>query len=58
MDAVAGIQQRAHSTLLRSEWLHAGGVADTSFVDHDTVDGAGSQRDSLPNDAARLAPSG
>ena len=48
MNAVAGIQQRVctGSALLRSGWLHAPGVADTSFVDPDTVDGAGSQRDS------------
>ena len=58
MDAGAGIQQRAYCALLRSGRLHAGSVADTSFVDSDTVDGAGSQCDSLPNDAARLAPSG
>ena len=58
MDAGTGIQRRACSALLRPGRLHAGGVADTGFVDSDTVDDAGSQCDSLPNDAARLAPSG
>ena len=59
MDAVAGIQQRVctGTGLLWSGQLHAAGVDDTNFVDHDTGNGAGSQRDRLP-DVARLAPTG
>ena len=57
MDAGTGIQRGAGFALLHG-WLHAGSVADTSFVDTGTVDGASSQCDTYPNDAAGLAPGG
>ena len=58
MDAGTGIQRGAGSALLRHGRLHAGSVADTSFVDTGTVDRASSQCDIYPNDAAGLAHGG